>query len=73
MELNDKQTKKLLDFTGQPELQQLALKLALTRLKGMYKADPAPATVSKCTVELNAILGKFAQIMKADYEWMIKL
>jgi hypothetical protein len=73
MKLDDSQTKKLLEFTGQPQLNQLSLKMALTRLKGLYKLNPTPDTISKCTSDLNALLEKFSMIMKSDYEWIIKL
>jgi hypothetical protein len=62
-----------LEYTGQPQLRQLSLNMALTRLKGLYKANPTPGTVSKCTADLNAIFAKFAMVMKDDYEWIIKL
>jgi hypothetical protein len=73
VKLNDEQTKKLLEYKGQIQLKQLSLNMALTRLKGMYKSSPTPGTVAKCTAELNALLVKFAVIMKSDYEWIIKL
>jgi hypothetical protein len=73
MKLTDAQTKKLLDYKGQPQLKQLALNMALTRLKGIYSGNPTPAVVSKCTSELNAIFEKFAAIMQPDYEWIISL
>jgi hypothetical protein len=73
MKLTDAQTKKLLDFKGQPQLKQLALNMALTRLKGIYQNNPTPAAVSKCTSELNAIFDKFALIMQADYDWITSL
>lgn len=73
MELNDAQTKKLLEYSGQIRIKQLKLNMALTRLKGIYKNNPTPATVSKCTAELNAIFSSLAIIMKSDYEWIIKL
>jgi hypothetical protein len=73
MKLTDAQMKKLLVYQGQPQLKQLALKMALTRLKGIYKNDPTPGSLSKCTLELNAIFEKFASIMKPDYDWIISL
>ena len=73
MKLSDNQTKKLLEHTGQPQLKQLALNMALTRLKKIYKEDSTPANLTKCTAELNAIFEKFAAIMKADYDWIISL
>ncbi|MDR0433707.1 MAG: hypothetical protein LBH21_01425 [Gracilibacteraceae bacterium] len=73
MKLTDAQTKKLLDYKGQPQLKQLSLNMALTRLKGIYKSNPAPETLSKCTADLNALLEKFAVIMQADFEWIVSL
>jgi hypothetical protein len=73
VELDDSQTKKLLEYTGQVQLKQLALNMALTRLKTRYKADSTPDTISKCTKDLNAILDKFAPIMENDYNWIVKL
>lgn len=73
LKLNDKQTQKLLEYTGQMQIKQLSLSMALTRLRGIYKTNPTPGTVSKCTTELNALLDKFAIIMKSDYEWITGL
>jgi hypothetical protein len=73
VKLNDSQTKKLLEYTGQVQLKQLALNMALTRLKTRYKSDSTPATISKCTEDLNAIFDKFASIMESDYNWIVKL
>jgi hypothetical protein len=73
MKLTDVQTKRLLDYKGQPQLKQLALNMALTRLKGIYQSNPTPAVVSKCTSDLNAIFDKFAAIMQPDYEWITSL
>ncbi|MDR3239622.1 MAG: hypothetical protein LBT44_05995 [Clostridiales bacterium] len=73
MRLRDSQTKKLLEFSGQIKLKQLAMNMALTRLKGLYKQNPTPSTISKCTSDLNALLQKFASIMKDDYEWIVSL
>ena len=73
MQLTDDQTKKLLEYSGAIKLQQLALSMALTRLKGIYKADASPATLTKCCEDLNAILAKFPNIMKSDYTQIINL
>ncbi|MDR1571029.1 MAG: hypothetical protein LBS32_00730 [Clostridiales Family XIII bacterium] len=73
MKLTEAQTKKLLDYGGQPQLKQLALNMALTRLKGIYKTNPTPDVVARCTSDLNAIFEKFALIMQSDYEWIISL
>jgi uncharacterized iron-regulated protein len=73
VKLNDSQTKKLLEYAGQPQLKQLALNMALTRLKGLYKSSPTPDTISKCTAELNALFEKFAMIMGNDYAWIVSL
>lgn len=73
MKLTEAQTKKLLDYKGQPQLKQLAINMALTRLKGIYKNDPTPASISKCTTDLNAIFEKFESIMKSDYDWITSL
>jgi hypothetical protein len=73
MKLNDSQTKKLLEYTGQVQIKQLALNMALTRLKARYKLDSTPAAISKCTADLNAIFDKFAPIMENDYNWIVKL
>jgi hypothetical protein len=73
MQLNDAQTKKLLEYKGQAQIRQLSLNLALTRLKGIYRADPSPAALARCAAELNAVLNKFSVIMKPDYEWIIQL
>jgi hypothetical protein len=73
VKLSEVQTRKLLEYAGQPQLKQLSLNMALTRLKGLYKSNPTPATISKCTEDLNAIFEKFAAVMKNDYEWIVKL
>jgi hypothetical protein len=71
--LNDSQTRKLLEYTGQMQIKQLALNMALTRLKTRYKLESTPAVVSKCTEDLNAIFEKFSTIMENDYNWITKL
>jgi hypothetical protein len=73
VKLSDAQTKKLLEYNGPPHLKQLALNMALTRLKKRYKEDPTPVVLDKCTSELNGIFEKFAAIMKTDYDWIISL
>jgi hypothetical protein len=73
VKLSDAQMKKLLEYGGQPQLKQLALNMALTRLKKNYKANPTSAVLNGCTSELNAILEKFAAIMKTDYDWIVSL
>jgi uncharacterized iron-regulated protein len=73
MKLSDVQTRKLLEYSGQPQLKQLALNMALTRLKKIYKESPTSANLDKCTSELNAIFEKFSAIMKPDYDWIVSL
>jgi hypothetical protein len=73
VKLSDSQTKKLLEYTGQIQLKQLALNMALTRLKTRYKTDSSPDTITQCTKDLNAIFEKFEAIMGNDYDWIIKL
>ena len=73
LELKDNQVKKLLEYSGKPELKQLAVNMAVTRLKFMYKQNPAPAVLSQCTSEMNALLNKIASIAQDDYSWIVKL
>jgi uncharacterized iron-regulated protein len=73
MKLSDAQMKKLLEYNGQPQLKQLALNMALTRLKKIYRETPTPVVLSRCTSEVNVILGKFAAVMKTDYDWIVSL
>ena len=73
MTINEMQTKKLLEYAGQPQIKQLGMNMALTRLKGIYKASPDPATLKRCKDELNAIFAKYPSIMKDDYHWIISL
>lgn len=73
MELKDNQVKKLLEYTGKIEIKQLAMNMALTRLKFLYKSSSDQNILSQCTREINALLKKFSAIMKDDYEWIIKL
>jgi hypothetical protein len=73
MKLSDVQTKKLLEYNGQLQLKQLALNMALTRLKKNYREDPTPGNLGKCTSELNAIFDKFSAIMKPDYDRIVSL
>jgi hypothetical protein len=65
--------KKLLEYKGPPQLKQLALNMALTRLKKIYKETATSVVLSRCTSELNVILEKFEAVMKADYEWIVSL
>lgn len=73
MTLSEAQVKNVLNYNGNAQISQLGLSLMLTRLKGLYKANPAPLVLSKCTSELNAFLTKYGDIMKRDYDWMTKL
>jgi hypothetical protein len=73
MRISDEQTKKLLDFTGRPQITQLALSMTLTQFKKRYRAEPSSDTVARCTAEINTMLDKFAPLMKADYDWITKL
>jgi hypothetical protein len=73
MRINDAQAKKLLEFTGRPQLTQMALSMALTQFKKRYRAEPSPDVVVQCAEALNVMLEKFAPLMKADYDWIAKL
>jgi hypothetical protein len=73
MKLSEAQMKKLFDYSGQLQLKQLALNMALTRLKKLYAANPTPVVLSKCTSELNVMFEKFAAIMKTDFDWIVSL
>ena len=73
MKLSEAQMKKLLEYTGRSQLKQLGLNMALTKMKKLYRENPTPANLSKCTSELNAMFEKFAAIMKTDYDWIVSL
>jgi hypothetical protein len=73
VKLSDAQTRKLLEYNGSLQLKQLALSMALTRLKKRYREDPTPVVLSKCTSELNGIFEKFASIMQTDYDCIVSL
>ena len=72
MELNDVQTKKLLEHAGTFQIKHLALRMLITRLKMAYRSNPS-APLSKSTAEINALLSKFPQMIKPDYDWIINL
>lgn len=46
--------------------QLLAVKIMMTRITGLTKADPSPATVSKCVEEIHSFFAKNVQIAQAD-------
>jgi len=71
MQLNNMQTKKLLEHTGTFQINHLALKMLTTRLRMTYKANPESLT--KDTAEINALINKFPQVMKPDYDWIVSL
>ena len=65
MSVTSNQVKNLLTG-GNQHFSQLGFGLMVTRLKGVYKANPSPATLQSCTQEINAFLTKFGMIMKDD-------
>jgi hypothetical protein len=71
MQLTDLQMKKFLEYKGTPQVKQLSLNMAYTRLKSMYQLNPS--SLSQCTKELNTLLQKFERIMEADYLWITQL
>jgi hypothetical protein len=71
MVLTDVQTKKFLEFAGTPQIKQLALNMAFTRLKNNYRANPAG--LKQYTQELNTILNRYPSIMEPDYRWITSL
>jgi len=71
MQLNNIQTKKLLEHTGAFKINHLALRMLITRLKMIYKSNPD--SISKNTAEINALISKFPQVMTPDYEWITSL
>ncbi|MDR3349588.1 MAG: hypothetical protein LBO03_08360 [Acidaminococcales bacterium] len=73
MKISEAQTKKLMEFNGTVSLKQLALKMTLTRFKGIYKHNPSDHVVAECTNQINEMFDKFGSIMQSDYEWIVKL
>ncbi len=73
MTMTEAQVKSVLNYGGSAQISQLGLSLLLTRLKGVYKANPAPPVLARCTSELNTFLSKYGEIMRKDYDWMINL
>jgi hypothetical protein len=71
VELNDVQTKKLLEHAGTFMIQHLALRMLITRLKMVYRANPN--SLAKNTADINNLIQKFSKDIKPDYDWIISL
>ena len=71
LSVSDVQTKKLLEYSGNFKINHLALRMLITRLRMAYKS--APDSLSKNTAEINALITKFPQVMKPDYDWIASL
>jgi hypothetical protein len=64
MKLSLNQTKHLL--MGEHPFSQLGFSMMLTRLKGVYRANPNQDVLEKSMNEINVFLEKFKTIMKKD-------
>ena len=73
MTVTEAQIYKLLSDPTPRQFSQLGFSLLVTRMKGLYKSDPTPTTLTKCTDEINAFLKKFGAIMHADISILSKL
>ncbi|MDR2005760.1 MAG: hypothetical protein LBP78_00730 [Acidaminococcales bacterium] len=73
MKISEAQTKKLIEFDGIVSLKQVALKMTLTRFKGIYKHNPSDRVIAECASQINDMLAKFGSIMQSDYDWIMKL
>lgn len=71
MQVTPMQAQKLL--TGSYSFSMLGFSMLITRLKGIYAKNPAPATLQTCVKELNAFLQKYANVMAADAAVLTKL
>jgi len=58
------QTEKLLK--GNYRFSQLGFSMLITRLKGLYAANPTQAALQSSMDEINVFLGKFKGVMQAD-------
>jgi hypothetical protein len=69
--LNEVQTKKLLEHAGVFKINHLALRMLITRLKMVYRSNPG--SLAKNTTEINNLFGKFPKELQLDYDWIITL
>jgi len=73
VKITEAQVRILLSDGVPRKFTQLGFSLLITRLKGLYKADPSPDALERCTQEINAFLQKFEVIMQQDITILAKL
>jgi len=73
MNLNDTQTRKLMEYKGKLDIKQLVLSLAITKNRLSYMKDNSPSSLSSITQNLNSIIAKYETTTQADYKMIINL
>ena len=67
MKLSEDQVKKLLEYEGKIEIQQLILSLAITTNRMKYEKDKSPSCLSTIARDLNAVINKYKSTTYQDY------
>lgn len=71
MKVTPQQTEKLL--LENHSFSQLGFSMMLTRLKGIYAANPSPVVLETSMNEINMFLDKFKGVLKNDYNLILKI
>jgi len=67
LKLSEDQVKKLLEYEGKIEIQQLILSLAITTNRMKYEKDKSPSCLSTIARDLNAVINKYKSTTYQDY------
>jgi len=67
LKLTEDQVRRLLEFEGKIEIQQLILSLAITTNRMKYEKDKSPSCLSTIAKDLNAVLDKYKNTTYQDY------
>jgi len=73
MKLNEAQTKKLMEYKGKLEINQLVLSLAVTKNRLSYRKDSTPSSLASITQNLNTILDKYESTAQDDLRYITNI
>jgi len=73
MSLDERQTRKLMEYEGKLDIKQLVLSFAITRNRLNYRKDNSPTSVTTITQNLNEVLQKYGAAAQPDYVTMTNL
>ena len=71
MQITIRQTETILKANFR--FSMLGFSMLITRLKGLYAANPSQEVLESSTEEINAFLDKFKGIMNADCEFLKRI